>query len=75
MRTVPGISAAEEHYLHEGAREFFERQGMGVLADFLRRESGNTLSENFGALAEPAISPGHARRLHCTVVDGKHWHY
>jgi len=37
---VPGISAAEQHYLDLGAREFFERQGADVLTEFVRRRAG-----------------------------------
>ena len=67
MMTVPGISAAEEHYLHEGAREFFERQGIAVLAEFLRREGANPLTEDFGALAAPDAGRKPARRANYTT--------
>ena len=72
---MPGISAAEQHCLEQGAREFFARQGTGVLAEFVRCQGGNTLSAAFAALREPALSQRHAQRLSCTVHDGKHWYY
>ena len=75
VMTVPGISAAEERCLHEGAPEFFGRQGLGVLAEFLRREGGNPLSGDFGALAEPAVFQERARRLDCrSVENGPHFY-
>jgi len=72
---IPGISAAEQHCLEQGAREFFGRQGTDVLAEFVRREGGNALSGGFAALTEPAVSPGHSQRTGCTTHDGKHWYY
>lgn len=73
--TVPGISAAEQHYLEQGAREFFERQGAEVLAEFARREGGNTLTADFGALAAPATLQEPDHRLNCVKHDnGPHFY-
>lgn len=36
---VPGISAAEDRCMQQGAREFFQTQGTDVLAEFGHRDA------------------------------------
>jgi hypothetical protein len=55
---APGISAAEHHYLVQGAREFFASQDASVLTEFIRRAGTDPLSGELHALTAPADPPG-----------------
>jgi hypothetical protein len=72
MTSQPGISAAEHHHLLGGAKEFLLRQA-GVLAEFLRREGGDTLSGDFAALAGPAARVAAPGRDVYNKRDGSHF--
>jgi len=72
---VPGISAAEDRCMQEGAREFSETQGMDVLAELARREGADPLTGDFRALAAPAASRDRAPRETYNKRDGMHWMY
>jgi hypothetical protein len=72
---APGISAAEQHYLSLGAREFFERQGVPVIADFLRCQGRGALAADFAALAAPGPWREPGGRSSYDKRDGSHFMY
>jgi hypothetical protein len=72
---LPGITAAEAHWLQQGAREFFEAQGAAVLAELARREGTDPLTGEFRALARPAAAQVPAHREVYDKRDSMHWMY
>jgi hypothetical protein len=73
ITTAAGISAGTLRGLEQGAREFFARQGSGLLAGFIRRAGGYPLPGEFAALAAPDPWREPARRDGYDKVHGTHW--
>jgi hypothetical protein len=73
ITTASGISAATLQGLEQGAREFFARQGGGLLAGFTGREGGYRLPGEFAALVAPDPWREPAGRDGYDKVHGTHW--